>query len=630
MNIISQPEVVLRVRRPGGFHMFGTNLTQVNKPELVDCLTGFRRMLRQVEPKFTDDSDPDMIRLAEEFRESGAASIKKDGLMNLVVSIGCEISNIFNVARAVAPAYLEVWQRLIAQSTLSLEEITEILGRRPYVMRLNTWRTLAIYDIMLALADYNIIRESYWDDKNIRYEFWLPQYIRRQAALTLFGTDCLKARTLDKLPEDEGLRMESFEGSMPRVITFLTSLDKATPLLAGGTSAISTTKIKSAAKKLNAEEFTVKDSEFPLSRNHLVILAFMSQLNDIEESKAKGTSVNLKSYARFVINELMQNMPSGGYHLMIPRIKGITRKLCESTRAPIIAEQVRKLIEKANGAWLDMSDFKLRYMCEDNLMLRTAAYTGLFNPGQFIRSSARTDDKCEPYRDAEELDLWQDVTWRFIVSYLRLLEAAGILEIAYGPDDSAPDIDNIRYVRYTELGRYAIGVINEYKPVVDPDLADRFDVDSDNMIITILNDNSPYRNFFGQISDSIGKQRYKFSAAALVRDIHYKDEVAERIQSLRDVVCPDPDGEWKILLAKKGSWATLFGEAQLRANSRLPVKGNYKMIRLNPEVPGLLEFILNTPEIAANTIKAEQSILLVPEKFMDRLHKLANAAGYYL
>jgi len=194
------------------------------------------------------------------------------------------------MARAVAPAYLEVWHGSSRRAPSVSRQITEILGRRPYVMRLNTWRTLAIYDIMLALADYNIIRESYWDDKNIRYEFWLPQYIRRQAALTLFGTDCLKARTLDKLPEDEGLRMESFEGSMPRVITFLTSLDKATPLLAGGTSAISTTKIKSAAKKLNAEEFTVKDSEFPLSRNHLVILAFMSQLNDIEESKAKGTS----------------------------------------------------------------------------------------------------------------------------------------------------------------------------------------------------------------------------------------------------------------------------------------------------------------------------------------------------
>jgi len=66
-------------------------------------------------------------------------------------------------------------------------------------------------------------------------------------------------------------------------------------------------------------------------------------------------------------------------------------------------------------------------------------------------------------------------------------------------------------------------------------------------------------------------------------------------------------------LAKKGSWGTLSARRNSVRNSRLPVKGNYKMIRLNPEVPGLLEFILNTPEIAANTIKAEQSILLVPE-----------------
>lgn len=630
MDTVSLPRVELTVKIPGGAYMFGTNLNQVNKPEIAESVSRFKKMLLQVEPCFSEDSDQAMIDLVNRLRMDGANSLKKDELVKLVISLGSRIRNILNVAYAVSPAYIEVWKQLIIRSQVEFAEITKILGFRPYVHIQSTWRPMSVYDIMLAPACCNVIRESYWDDKKFKVEFWLPQYMRKVAATAIMGQDGLKPKTYKALPDEDGLLVESFEEDMPRTFAFLNSLDRATPLLAGGTSAISLTKVKSAAKKMPSNEFAVNDPDFPQSRNQFVTMCFMTQLYFNETSRTRQPAPSLKTLAKFTVNEMAKYLPVGTYQMMMPRLKGFSKKLSESSRANMIAAQVRALIDKAVDNWLDMSNFRLRYMCEDRLVNSNAAYTALFSPDSWMRANVHTDDKVKEYRDTSDLDLWEDVTWRFILSYLRLLEAAGILEIAYATDGTATDTDGIRYVRYTALGRYALGVDDNYKPKVDTEFADRFDVDSDNMIITILNENSPYRTLFAQISDCIGHQRYKFSAAALVRDIRDKNDVSERIQSLRDSICPEGEGEWKILTDKTGPWADMFAEAELRANSRLPISGRYSMIKLNPEVPGLLDFILNTPEIASETIKAEQSILLIPDSFLDRFHKLANAAGYYL
>lgn len=236
-----------------------------------------------------------------------------------------------------SPAYIKLWKRLITRDTIGIVEAKQILGFQPYVHIFSSWRSLLVYDIMLAPAGCNIIRQSYWDDKDIKIEFWLPQYVRKKAAETLFGADELRPVTIKDLPAGEDLFVESFEATMPRVFTYLSSLDKATPLLAGGTSAINSAKIKSAAKKLNSLNFGVDATSHPLDRNQILVLAFMAMLNHNEMSKANISAMSLKSFARFMVKGLMANFPTSAYHHIMPALKGFTKKLTDTSRAELIA-----------------------------------------------------------------------------------------------------------------------------------------------------------------------------------------------------------------------------------------------------------------------------------------------------
>ena len=88
--------------------------------------------------------------------------------------------------------------------------------------------------------------------------------------------------------------------------------------------------------------------------------------------------------------------------------------------------------------------------------------------------------------------------------------------------------------------------------------------------------------------------------------------------SFCNTVCAEPSAHWR----------ELFDEAKVRTRSFSPVDDKTLVVKLDPNVPGLLDFVVSNREISEHCFKAEGAMLIVPRSYYNDFLTLMRQAGY--
>lgn len=623
----AHPSATLSLLQPEWSKVWGHDIRRFNKPELEQALRPLKKLLLQADISFSEDSDPAITALCRNLRNSGPLGMKKEEISTLLISFAQDLENIRNLAAAVAPEFIDIWKRLVTEEHVTCDEIRTALGRMPYTGTGTGWSTSIISEAMLLPAVASMPDKSYymWTSRfEPKESIWfLPQMTRSAAAPVFLGEEAVETRYVSEIPADDSkLTIENYEAHIPADLRFLTALDSASPLC-GSSDSVPQSRLNALEKKMNTPEFPEYDSGIIPSRRKLIGAAFIMALLSNRSWREEINAADARDFAKFTLHTLASDLAGSSFQTFLPAYKGFNKSWTSDSRAPLIAKLVVSLIRPgAETGWLDMANFTLRYRCSDDLVSVASAYTGLFPPDSLRKHTLRKESAAQyDTLRTSDIDQWSDIVLPFIAGYLRLLCATGIIELAVDTRMARQEpLQGIRYLRFTPLGRYALGLDRSYTQATVENEDDAVDIDDDNMIVTLLGENSPYEPFLAKIGHKIGGRRFRITAQSIIRGSKNADEALLNISNFRKTICPEPQGVWKAML----------DEATLRTDCHIHDTTQYVLVELNASIPGLIEFITGNSEISQHCFKAEGARLIVPDDFYNRLKDLCRAAGYML
>lgn len=142
----------------------------------------------------------------------------------------------------------------------------------------------------------------------------------------------------------------------------------------------------------------------------------------------------------------------------------------------------------------------------------------------------------------------------FIKSVLFLLGVLGVFEIYYDypsinnslylKNGYLSKYDGIKYIKFTELGRYCFDRIDEYdfkNAKEDGEVI----LDEDRLIATLMGDAPVKTMFLERVSQRIATNKYKFTRENFLRGISSSKEIEERINEFYTKITSEPNQLWR-------------------------------------------------------------------------------------
>ena len=307
------------------------------------------------------------------------------------------------------------------------------------------------------------------------------------------------------------------------------------------------------------------------------------------------------------------------YALFLPHISGAPKSDFDyytvSLFLNLIAEYMGKLSDKE---WASV-----------NLFSKQLRYWGLNSVGEdlfcLIKSSSYRTKLSNNWTSKPIYfdEMLPQITLPAIKSIFFLLASWGMVEIAYqssnNPNSASP-FDGVEYVRLTALGRFAFGIDSEYTPPVVVESVKDFELSGDRLLIKFLDADSPRRAVFRQFAKAVTPVLYSVDFGSFLEGCTMRNEVESKIKKFRHIVKEDLPEVWE----------TFFAELLNRCNPLLNVRSKYVVRRINSDDKRLQEIILTDKELKEYIVRAENYIILMEQKNMDKVSHILRRYGYLI
>lgn len=281
------------------------------------------------------------------------------------------------------------------------------------------------------------------------------------------------------------------------------------------------------------------------------------------------------------------------------------------------------LIAEAMGKFLD------KEWTSVNLFSKQLRYRGLNSLGEdlfcFVKSSSYCTKLTNNWTSKAVTidDVVSQITIPSIKSIFFLLASWGIVEIAYQPPNSPNTVspfDGIEYVRLTALGRFAFEIDSEYTPPVVVEQKKDFELSSDRLLIKFLDADSPRRAVVSQFAKAITPVLYSVDFSSFLEGCTMRNEVESKIKKFRHIVKEDLPEVWE----------NFFTELLNRCNPLLKAGSSYVVRRINSNDKRLQEIILTDKELKKYIVRAENYIILMEQKNVDKISQILRGYGYLI
>lgn len=215
----------------------------------------------------------------------------------------------------------------------------------------------------------------------------------------------------------------------------------------------------------------------------------------------------------------------------------------------------------------------------------------------------------------------------FIKSVLFILGVLGVFEIYYDypsinnslylKNGYLSKFDGIKYVKFTELGRYCFDRVDEYdfkNAKEDGEVL----LDEDRLIATVMGDTPVKTMFLERVAQRIATNKYKFSRENFLRGVSSSKEIEERINEFYNKITPEPNQLWK----------EFFNDI-LEKSSVIKAESQFVVLKLKNDKE-LIKIITKDERFKPLMLKGEDFHLLVRSENISEVISLFKEHGYYV
>lgn len=231
------------------------------------------------------------------------------------------------------------------------------------------------------------------------------------------------------------------------------------------------------------------------------------------------------------------------------------------------------------------------------------------------------------YKNADEPIKYDEiitrVTYQSIKSVLLAMASWGIIEIAYDPTTTANGpsylTDALRYVRLTNLGKYVFGKAKFYQlPTTMVNTCKDFELNTDRLLIKVLNPNSKGSFALEKIATPITSQLYRTDFSVFLKECNTKDDIKKKIDLFKKYIANEPPQ----------IWADFFNAMLERSNALKKVKTSYITRSIDAKDKELQDIIMYDPNIKQYILRAEGYVVLIEQAHLSDVNNILKTYGY--
>lgn len=307
--------------------------------------------------------------------------------------------------------------------------------------------------------------------------------------------------------------------------------------------------------------------------------------------------------------------------LFLPHISGIKRDYDLTHNAHELMRSLQQSLLTLNSSmWISIEQLLYLTRCYFKHQARFSIL--IHEPTSYYNIGFKLRDK-----NADEPITYDEIitciTYQSIKSVLLALASWGIIKIAYDPTTTGNGpsylTDALRYVRLTNLGKYVLGEAKSYQlPATMVNTCKDFELNTDRLLIKVLNPNSKGSFALGKIAAPITPQLYRTDFSVFLKECNTKDDIEKNIDLFKKYIANEPPQ----------IWADFFNAMLERTNALKKVKTSYITRSIDAKDKELQDIIMHDPNIKQYILRAEGYVVLIEQAHLNEVNNILKTYGY--
>lgn len=299
----------------------------------------------------------------------------------------------------------------------------------------------------------------------------------------------------------------------------------------------------------------------------------------------------------------------------LPHIKGFKANYLADTKTVKWCIKLQEYMSRYPDKWIDLQLFR-DFLFVHKLDESSGCPLNPQSFGKMRLSNTLSGNTIFIDSQRDEIDT------ELIRAIAAAMYGMGLAELAVDTEDNVnyeTPCGNIRKIRLTALGKYAIGLSDKY--VAENFVSkDWFCIDPDHLIITSSKESNPYEPLLADIAVQIGKGRYRIDSGSFLKKCQDISDVDKKISFFKEYICDDLTPIWK----------DFFNDIQSRCYPFTGENVQYQMLRIKDNNKELAKLLTTDPQLRSMILLVEGYRFLIKSDDLNKFTVLMKSKGYLI
>ncbi|MFC5283346.1 hypothetical protein [Pedobacter alpinus] len=207
----------------------------------------------------------------------------------------------------------------------------------------------------------------------------------------------------------------------------------------------------------------------------------------------------------------------------------------------------------------------------------------------------------------------------FLAGHLFIMASFGLLELALDPTDKLKysEYDGLRYFKFTNLGKYILGLTDGYTPLKNEETQTQLHLESDSLVIRVEGNIDYADTILENYARKVSTNRYLLSSAKFLDSCKTHTDIKNKIALFKQTI--------DIELPQ--FWESYFNKLLDNSKALKPVK-DVLIYKLPPQEKELHRLVAQDAIISKYVIKAEKFNLIISKLDFNAFCNRMKELGY--